>query len=197
MSDGRSWSLVLPLAAVLALGATFAFGGCVRNTTSTSVQNTTTVSEGGSSTLTSTTALVVGREPQVTLTIPMTGKEVVPPVGTSASGTLTLFVNTLSFGYKIEVKDLTSATAVSLRLAERGSNGSIIAQLPLDVQGAGVFTGILAQGVLDNRELMGPLAGKGYADLYAAVQGGRVYVEVETKDHPDGELRGQSAPRAE
>jgi len=37
---------------------------------------------------------------------------------------------------------------------------------------------------------MGPFTGKTIADLVAEIQAGKAYVNVHTKEHPDGEIRG-------
>jgi hypothetical protein len=39
--------------------------------------------------------------------------------------------------------------------------------------------------------LTGPLKDKTIADLVTAMQSGQTYVNVQTEDYPEGELRGQ------
>jgi hypothetical protein len=59
----------------------------------------------------------------------------------------------------------------------------------------GKFSGILSQGVISAANLEGPLKGKPLSALLKEIQDGNAYVKIHTKQHPDGELRGQIVRR--
>jgi hypothetical protein len=55
----------------------------------------------------------------------------------------------------------------------------------------GRFSGVLAEGVITDADLVGNLAGQTVADLVAMIQDGDAYVNVHTQQNPPGEIRGQ------
>jgi CHRD domain len=48
----------------------------------------------------------------------------------------------------------------------------------------------IAQGTITAGKLVGPLKGKTIDDLVEQIRAGKTYVNVHTKEHPDGEIRG-------
>jgi len=50
---------------------------------------------------------------------------------------------------------------------------------------------VLAEGVITDANVVGPLAGQGLAALVAAIQAGNAYANVHTTQFPPGEIRGQ------
>jgi len=55
----------------------------------------------------------------------------------------------------------------------------------------GKFSGVLAEGAIADKDLMGPLQGKTVEDLVHVIQAEQAYVNVHTETNPDGEIRGQ------
>jgi hypothetical protein len=50
--------------------------------------------------------------------------------------------------------------------------------------------GVIAKGEIRSNDLMGSLKGKTLADLVAEFRPGNAYVNVHTKEYPNGEIRG-------
>ena len=181
----KSSLLVLSFLLALMLGAGSALAGCGSEAVTTTTAPATTSSTAGP-----------GGVAPIKIEVPLTGAEVVPPVQTAASGTLLLFVEATPSGsynisYELNVKDIVDVTAAHVHLASKGAEGEVIFPLFTGPEKAGSFTGELAKGTFEAKDLTGPMAGKTIPDLAAAVLGGQTYVNVHTKAHPNGEIRGQ------
>jgi hypothetical protein len=50
---------------------------------------------------------------------------------------------------------------------------------------------MVMRGNITDSSLVGPMKGQTLADLKTAMANGDTYVNVHTKDHPKGEIRGQ------
>ena len=129
-------------------------------------------------------------------TADLSGKDQVPAVDTSAKGEATFQLNSSgdSLTYTISVTDIEDASAAHIHLGAPGKNGPPIVMLyPTDASPAksGKYTGILAKGTITAASLMGSLSGKTIADLVTQIEGGNTYVNVHTKAHAGGEIRGQ------
>jgi hypothetical protein len=127
----------------------------------------------------------------------LSGEEVVPPVKTKAMGGA-LFdfgPDGKSMYFNISVKNLVDVTAAHIHVGAKGKEGPPVATLyPFGTSppvNAGTFSGVLAKGVITGNSLEGPLKGKPLTDLFKEIQEGNAYISVHTKQHPDGELRGQ------
>jgi CHRD domain len=115
-------------------------------------------------------------------TVPLTGQQQVPPVQTSGSGTanLTYDPSTREVTWSITYSGLgTPATMAHFHRGATGKNGPVVVWL--SKKGAPPSS---------------PITGK--ADLTAAqakqFAAGAWYVNVHTKAHPAGEIRGQVMP---
>jgi hypothetical protein len=175
-------------AAVLMLAAVAVLGGCGGQTTTTTTAAPTTTQ--------STAAGGPGGGAPVRFTVSLSGAEVVPPVQSSASGTFDLFVEAgpngqFNISYELNVKDIVDVTAAHIHLGAAGAEGPVVIPLFTGPAKSGSFTGVLAKGSILEKDLTGPLAGKTFADVTAAVLGGQTYVNVHTKANPNGEIRGQ------
>lgn len=161
--------------------------GCSSNTT------TTTTSAPAVTDTSATTAPPTTSVSTPTVTVPLSGSEVVPPVQTSATGqaTFTVDFTGAGVGYKLEVTDLQDVTAAHIHAGAKGVNGPVVVPLFNGPAKTGPFTGVLAEGTITPADLKGDLQGKGLPDLLVLMQGGGLYVNVHTKANPDGEIRGQ------
>jgi hypothetical protein len=127
----------------------------------------------------------------------LTGGEQVPSVATSASGTATFWLNPngTELRYQLTVANLDNVTMAHLHLGTFGNNGAPVVWLypsaPPMKEIAGSSNGVLSTGTITAGDLVGPMAGKTIADLVAAIRAHDIYVNVHTRDHSDGEIRGQ------
>jgi hypothetical protein len=127
----------------------------------------------------------------------MTGAEETPARPSQAQGQLVLTPREdgSAIEYKLLVANIENATQAHIHLAAPGSPGPVIAWLypaaPPAVLIPGRFNGVLAEGVIADANVVGPLAGQGLAGLVAAIQAGNAYANVHTTQYPPGEIRGQ------
>jgi hypothetical protein len=123
----------------------------------------------------------------------LSGKEIVPPVETQATGevTFTLSKNGKELAYTLTVKDIENATAAHIHAGKKGENGGPLAGLFAGPKKEGMFSGELAKGTITVKDLKGPLAGKKVKDLLKVIKEGAAYVNIHTDKNPAGEVRGQ------
>jgi hypothetical protein len=141
-------------------------------------------------------------------TATLSGKQVIPPVKTDGIGTANFEVGENSLSYQINVLNAGKIISVTINKGAIGTNGDAIVTLiesqDNDAKLIGnvpKVTGIAsttqssssfsASGNVNVSELTGPLKDKTIADLVTVMQSGQTYVNVQTQDHPEGELRGQ------
>lgn len=103
----------------------------------------------------------------------------------------------------MNVANIENVVGAHIHLAASGANGSIVVGLyGSGTAGGGRFSGTLAEGVITEADLVGPLLGHSPADLTAAMEAGNTYVNVHTNDgvaptntgpgdYPGGEISGQ------
>ena len=127
----------------------------------------------------------------------MTGAEETPARPSKAQGQLILTPQEdgTALAYKLVVANIENAMQAHIHLAAPGVAGPVIAWLypsaPPAVLIPGRFNGVLAEGVITNANVVGPLAGQGLAALVAAIKEGNAYANVHTSQFPPGEIRGQ------
>lgn len=122
------------------------------------------------------------------------GRNEVPPVSTRGQCQANFRVTADGAGleYRLNVANLEAVTQAHIHLAPAGMNGPVVAFLYGFVpQGSSGENGTLAQGILSDSDLIGPLSGMSIADLVDALIDGDAYVNVHTQSHPPGEVRGQ------
>jgi hypothetical protein len=145
---------------------------------------TTITKSGGTTTTTLATATYVAD---------LTGDSSVPPVDTTATGTLTLKYDADSeeFSFVINVEGLSKPTGAAIYVGADGDAGTAVYTLYADTTQESKFSGILAQGTIEEANLTGSLAGKKLGDLVALIKAGNAYASVGTADNPVDGIRGQ------
>lgn len=121
------------------------------------------------------------------------GKDVMPKVKTKAKGNadFKLSKDRKEMTYKITVKDIENASAAHIHNGAKGSNGPPVVNLYKGSKKQGKFSGVLSEGTLTEKDLMGDLKGKTLDALVDLVKSDSAYVNVHTEAFPDGEIRGQ------
>jgi tetratricopeptide (TPR) repeat protein len=82
-------------------------------------------------------------------------------------------------------------TLVHIHQGEKGTDGPILVTLYKSANATGQINGTLSRGKIFSNQFEGPLAGRYISDLINLINEGKVYVNVHTKQNPQGEIRGQ------
>ena len=131
----------------------------------------------------------------------LNGSAVVPPVKTEATAEarVDFTPDGKSMGFSLSLQKLNNVTAVYIHLGAAGKAGPpVVALYPVGPsrQGQeGKLPGTMLRGMITAANLEGSLKGKPLSALLKEIQSGNAYVQVRTKQHPDGELRGQITRR--
>jgi len=127
-------------------------------------------------------------------TAELTGDQSVPSVDTLATATLTLQYdsdeNTLSFVLDV-VSMITNPSVASIYEGEPGSEGAAIVTLFAGPTETGEFEGVLAEGFIEEDDLIGSLQGQSIEDLVALMATGGTYCSLGNESHPVDAIRGQ------
>ena len=108
---------------------------------------------------------------------------------------LQLSADGMKLTYVLTVSNLTDVTMAHIHVSlTPGENGDVAAWLypsmaPMKLK-EGMFSGVLAQGTITATNLEGPLMNMSLSDLVDRIKQGRAYVNVHTKQSPDGEITG-------
>jgi hypothetical protein len=127
------------------------------------------------------------------ITAKLAAQEEVPPKNTKATGVfeLELSADGRLSSYVLNVKNISNVILVHLHQGAKGRNGPIVVTLYKDTNPRGQISGILSKGKVFSNQFEGPLAGKYISDLIKLINEGQVYINVFTKQNPEGEIRGQ------
>lgn len=124
--------------------------------------------------------------PPVTYVAHMTAAAETPPTGATGTGTATLVLEGNRLRYTVTVHGLTGpATMAHIHVGKAGASGPPVFSFPVKH----VAAGTLAEGDVDlSKEVAKGVSGD---SLKALLADGNAYVNVHTKAHPGGEIRGQ------
>jgi CHRD domain len=126
--------------------------------------------------------------PPATYVAHLTGAAETPPTKATATGTATLVLEGTHLRYTLTVRGLSgAATMAHIHVGKAGASGPPVFTFPIKALAAGT----LAEGTLDlTKEVSKGVSGDSLKTLLAD---GDAYVNVHTKAHPGGEIRGQLA----
>jgi hypothetical protein len=86
---------------------------------------------------------------------------------------------------------LDDVTAAHLHWGEPGTNGDVIVDLLAGSDKSSAEQGIMITGSRPDAGLTGTLEGESIGKLIDLMKEKKVYVNLHTDTHPDGEIRGQ------
>jgi hypothetical protein len=139
----------------------------------------------------------------------LSGKEVIPPTKTIATGIANFIVLKDSVNFQINLLDAKKITLIQIHNGTLGVNGDVVVTLfkskdntanlikgnpsnfsnaPQTTQESSSFT---SSGTFEASDLTGLFTGKTINDLVLSMQNDETYVNVHTENYPEGELRGQ------
>ncbi len=121
------------------------------------------------------------------------GGEEVPLIRTEAKGEVTFRVSEGgdTVTYKLTLSNIKDIAAASVQKGKKGENGPPVMNLFTESAREDVSGTLLAEGKVEPYLLIGPLKGKSLDSLIRLIEAGEAYVNIQTKKHPDGEIRGQ------
>lgn len=123
----------------------------------------------------------------------MSGNNEVPPVDTSATGytSFRTAANNTVIKYKVNVTGISNVTGAHIDFGKAGANGDIIVDLLKDSKKNPIKQGMAIRGNITDADLVGPLKGKTFAELISTMKSGDTYVNIDTPNQLNGEIRGQ------
>ncbi len=115
----------------------------------------------------------------------LSGENVVPPVKTKASGEAMFEFSKdgKKITYSVKLKNINAVTMAHIHHAAKGKNGSIAVWL-YKGKPMSIVNGFLSHGTITDKDV-------NLDSLKTWMKNGDAYVLVHTKDHPNGEIRGQ------
>jgi hypothetical protein len=123
--------------------------------------------------------------------INLTGSEEVPPVQSNATGVAKISAYTVaadSITYSINATNIKGVTAGYTHLGKQGENGPVVVRLfKFDSPRNEVYE----TGTITADRLEGPMKGMRVSDLAVAGANGTLYINIDTEQKPNGEIRGQ------
>lgn len=145
-----------------------------------------------------------GKQNKRTYVVKLSGDNELPnPVDTKARGRATFKVgkDDKRIRFKITVSQLDNYLAGHIHIAPPTENGPVVAWLfpkepyPFpnfvdDPLLPGTTNGVLAEGVITEEDLSGPLAGMSLDALISELEAGNAYVNLHTSQFVSGEIRG-------
>jgi hypothetical protein len=126
----------------------------------------------------------------------LSGSREVPPVSTDARGDFRLKIanDNSDAWFRLRVRDAEAVTMAHLHCGAVGETGPVVAHLFGTIPGGFDVDGELAEFTLHNANIVSNTCSPAITNisqLADAIRAGRIYANVHTVAHPDGEVRGQ------
>ena len=137
----------------------------------------------------------------------LTGDQMVPPVRTDAMGYVGLkYPDDMSkMVYTVNAENIVNVTGIYFYLEDKNQSGTVVLDFLkaekdhksndakiVNITSEGKTFGTLSVGGATENDLQGRLKGKSIADLHELMVDGKIYISINTKDLPNGEIRGNS-----
>jgi hypothetical protein len=123
----------------------------------------------------------------------LSGAEELPFVNTEAEGKAVFQISgggdTLT--YRLTISHIKDVTAAYIHKGKKGEIGSPVADLFTEPKKENISGTLFVEGKVEPYLLIGPLKGKSLNSLIELMEAGDAYVNIQTKKHPEGEIRGQ------
>lgn len=145
----------------------------------------------------------------------LSGRQQVPPVKTNGIGTayFELLDDNQTIHYQINILDVPDITGIHIHQGKVGENGEVVVNIynnskenislkenetkisqiesnSVTINGK-TQSSFLASGTINNADLKGPLSGRNISDLINLIETKNTYINVHSKFHPAGEIRGE------
>lgn len=124
-------------------------------------------------------SLSEGSEPHTRFRAALSGANEVSPVTTNANGTATFTLVDSTLSWRIDVADIDSVFGAHIHKGAPGENGGVVVGLFAGPDTSFGATGTLTQGTAEVAD-----------SVIELMRTGRAYVNVHTRAHPGGEIRG-------
>ena len=115
----------------------------------------------------------------------------VPPVNSTAVGVGTFKVKDDTITSKINITGLTDVSGAQINTGKSKENGNPIVDLLKTGEKTKMSGGVTIKGNFTASDLEGSMKGKTLSALQSVMGTNETYVIIKTKEHPDGEIRGQ------
>jgi hypothetical protein len=123
------------------------------------------------------------------------GDKEIPPVQSKATAVAKFKVKGDTITYDINVTGLADATGAKIHKGSSSKVGDAIVDLLKIGNSSKTPTGMIIKGKFNASSIEGPLAGN-TSSLLSVLRTNNTYVQIQTTDHPDGEIRGQIKTRS-
>jgi hypothetical protein len=138
-----------------------------------------------------------GAKPQRSFSLQLNGDQVLPEAFSNMTGEARITFDSGMRFAKVFMRisdNFFGVTGISLHLGPAGKNGEVIVQVEELIPELRTRAFTVAE-VINASEVNKVDTVVNIASLYQAVRDGRVYVQVDSLNFPDGEIRGQIFPK--